>query len=219
MDVPENITEAKKVQCALKKKVRIKPLDKMPSFVAGVDAAFFQNTIIAVACLYTFPELAISEDAHSIEKVHFPYVPGYLSFREGPAIIHAVHKLSRKPDLILFDGQGIAHPQGLGIASHIGVLLNMPTIGCAKSRLIGTYKTPGYSKGDYSSLLHKGKIIGTVLRTRDKVKPVFISPGHLIDVKSSMDILIKCTTRYRLPEPIRRADRLSGELKHQYKLR
>ncbi len=216
MDSPANIHFAKKVQLALKSKVKIKPLHRMPSYMAGVDAAFTNKTIIAVACLYTFPELIIIEDAHSIEPISFPYVTGYLSFREGPAIIHAINKLSTKPDLILFDGQGIAHPERMGIASHNGVLLNTPSIGCAKSRLVGTFKMPGTRKGSYSSLSYKGKIVGTVLRTRDNVKPVFISPGHLIDVKGARDIVLQCADRYRLPEPIRRADRLSKVLRNQY---
>jgi len=216
MDVPKNIRDAKKVQLELKKKLKIRPLDKLPIYIAGVDASFTENRIIAAACLYKLPDLVCNEHADSIETVSFPYVPGYLSFREGPAIIHAIRKLSIMPDLILFDGQGIAHPESMGIASHIGVLLNIPSIGCAKSRLIGTYTMPDERKGSYSSLIYKNKIVGSVVRTRYQVKPVFISPGHLIDLKGAIDIVLKCTGKYRLPEPIRRADRLTRDLKHQY---
>ena len=216
MDFPSNISEAKKVQLELKKKLKIRPLITPPLYIAGVDASFAENRIIAVACLYKLPELVFIQHADSIETVSFPYVPGYLSFREGPAIINAVRKLSIKPDLILFDGQGIAHPENMGIASHIGILLSIPSVGCAKSRLIGTYTMPGDSKGSYSRLTYKGEIVGSVLRTRDKVKPVFISAGHLIDLKGAMNIVLQCITRYRLPEPIRKADRLTRELKYQY---
>ncbi len=216
MDVPSNIREAKKIQLQLKKRLKIRPLKKSPAYIASVDASFTENTIIAAACLYAFPELLSIEDAHSIESVTFPYITGYLSFREGPAIIHSIRKLSKVPDLVIFDGQGIAHPENMGIASHVGVLLDLPSIGCAKSRLIGTFKMPGKRKGSYSNLNYKGKIVGTVLRTRDNVKPVFISPGHLLDVKGATDIVLQCTGKYRLPEPIRRADRLSKVLKNQY---
>jgi deoxyribonuclease V len=216
MDAPSNIREAKIIQLQLKKKLKIRPLEKPPVYIAGVDASFTENTIIAAACLYTFPELLSIEDAHSIESVTFPYVPGYLSFREGPAIMHSIRKLSMMPDLVIFDGQGIAHPENMGIASHVGVLINIPSIGCAKSRLVGTFNMPGRKKGSHSCLTYKGNIIGSVLRTRDKVRPVFVSPGHLIDINGATDIVLHCTGRYRLPEPVRRADRLARELRHEY---
>jgi deoxyribonuclease V len=184
-------------------------LKNPPRLIAGVDAAFTENNVIAAACLYSFPELVPLEDAVAAETLSFPYIPGLLSFREGPAIIRAIQKLTTKPDLLLCDGQGIAHPAGMGIASHIGVLLNIPAIGCAKSRLVGDYQEPGISKGRYTDLILHGKKIGVVLRTRDNVKPVFVSPGHLIDRNGALRIILQCVGRYRLPEPIRRADALS----------
>lgn len=213
MKFPENLKEAKKVQLELKNKVKIISLKKKPGSIAGVDAAFSGNNIIAVACLYKYPGLLPVEDAYSITKVSFPYIPGYLSFREGPAIIKAINKLKTRPDIILFDGQGTAHPHGMGIASHIGVLLDIPSIGCAKSRLVGDYKEPGNIKGEHSKLTYKQKTVGAVLRTRKNVKPLFISPGHLIDLKGALDIVINCTGRYRIPEPLRRADLISKKLK------
>ncbi|MEC4686062.1 MAG: deoxyribonuclease V [Nitrospirota bacterium] len=210
---PKDIKEAKEVQLVLREDVRILPLRKKIKYVAGVDAAFFKDNVIATACLYTYPHLIHVGDAYAVTKVLFPYIPGYLSFREGPAIIEAINKLSIKPDIILFDGQGIAHPKGLGIASHIGVLLGMPTIGCAKSRLVGDYADPGIKKGEYSHLKYHGKTIGAVLRTRDNVKPVFVSPGNLIDLQGAIDVVLKCTGRYRIPEPIRCADSLAGKIK------
>ena len=134
MDVPKNIRDAKKVQLELKKKLKIRPLDKLPIYIAGVDASFTENRIIAAACLYKLPDLVCNEHADSIETVSFPYVPGYLSFREGPAIIHAIRKLSIMPDLILFDGQGIAHPRRLGLAAHLGLFFDRPTNVCARSK-------------------------------------------------------------------------------------
>lgn len=144
---PHNTEEAKKIQKSLSDKVIIKPLAQEPHLIAGVDAAFFNKKIIAVAVVYRFPELIHLTSAHVVDTVTFDYVPGFLSFREGPAMLKALERLSSKPDLIMFDGQGIAHPCGLGIASHLGVLLDIPTIGVAKSRLVGTYQEPGIEKG------------------------------------------------------------------------
>ncbi|MEN8262557.1 MAG: deoxyribonuclease V [Nitrospirota bacterium] len=210
---PGTLKDARKVQLSVKHKVQITRLLKSPVFIAGVDAAFSPDSITAAACLYRFPDLVPLEDAYVTLKTVFPYVPGFLSFREGPAIIKAVNRLKTRPDVILFDGQGIAHPHGLGIASHIGVLLNIPAIGCAKSRLVGEYSEPGIYKGQYSTLSYRGHIVGMVVRTRDRVKPVFVSPGHLIDLESAVSIILKCTRSFRIPEPIRRADHLSRKLK------
>lgn len=210
---PGNIKEAKNIQHHIRQKVKITQLKKKPEFIAGVDAAFSENKVIGTACLYRYPGLTHLEDAYAFTKISFPYIPGFLSFREGTAIIKAISKLKTKPDVILFDGQGIAHPKGVGIATHIGVLLNIPAIGCAKSRLVGNYKEPGIIKRRYSYLKYQGKIIGAVLRTRNNVKPVFVSPGHMIDLKGAIDIVLKCTGKYRIPEPLRRADQLSKKLK------
>jgi deoxyribonuclease V len=210
---PDTIAEAKEIQSALQDKVRITPLRKTPEYIAGVDAAFPENNVLAVACLYRYPELSLVEETIAVTEVSFPYVPGFLSFREGPAIIAAIEKLTVKPDLILVDGQGIAHPKGLGIASHIGVLVDIPTIGCAKSRLVGEYKEPGFRKGAWSPLQYNGKVVGAVLRTRDHVRPLFVSPGHRTDLKASIEIVLGCTGNYRIAEPLRRADFLSKKIK------
>ncbi len=210
---PKNISKAKVIQDALRKKVKITSPKKIPAFIAGVDAAFVDDRVIAVATLYKYPYLKHIQDVSTIEKTRFPYVPGFLSFREGHAIIRAIKKLNIKPDLILFDGQGIAHPKGIGIASHIGVILNIPTIGCAKSRLIGEFNEPDMRKGDWTDLYYKGIKVGVVLRTRDNVKPVFVSPGHLIDINSSIEIVMRCVAGFRIPEPLRRADQISKKLK------
>lgn len=210
---PVNIAEARKIQDEYRNKVKIVPLGKSPDYIAGVDAAFYDDKVIGVACLYKYPEIVPLEDSCVIEKTAFPYIPGYLSFREGPAIVHALRDLKRKPDVILFDGQGIAHPKMLGIASQIGAILDMPAIGCAKSRLVGEYEEPGRNKGDWSPLTYGGEVVGAVLRTRDGVRPVFVSPGHRVALKESIEIVLGCTGKYRIPEPLRRADMISKKMK------
>jgi deoxyribonuclease V len=210
---PDNLQKARTIQATLREKVKITSLKKEPTVIAGVDAAFIHDKVIGVACLYTYPEITSIEAVFAMRKVLFPYIPGFLSFREGPVIIDALKKLRIKPHVILFDGQGISHPKGLGIASHIGLMLDIPSIGCAKSRLVGEYKQPGMQKGQTSSLKYQGKVVGAVVRTRDTIRPLFVSPGHLIDLKSSIEIVLGCITKYRIPEPLRRADLLSKELK------
>lgn len=212
---PKTIPEAKALQHILKNKVRITPLRKKPRFIAALDAAFAGEQIIGTACLYRYPELTPVEEEYSEMRSLFPYIPGLLSFREGPAIINAIEKLSIKPDLILIDGQGIAHPLRLGLASHVGVLLNIPTIGCAKSRLIGEFIEPESRKGSWSPLIYNDDIVGAVLRTRDNVRPLFISPGHRIDLRASIEIVLHSVTKYRIPEPLRKADFMSKKIKRE----
>jgi deoxyribonuclease V len=209
---PGDIPTARRIQIELSKKIRIRPLKKRPSSIAGVDAAFTGGSVIAVASLFAYPSLLHRADAVSREEIRFPYITGFLSFREGHAIISAIRKLRQMPEVIIVDGQGVAHSRGVGIASHIGVLLGVPTIGCAKTRLVGEYAEPGPERGQWTPLIYKKRQVGAVLRTRDNVKPVFVSPGHLIDLRSSIEILLQSLTQYRLPEPIRRADHLSKEL-------
>lgn len=213
MNWPKDIKGARRIQEILRWKAEIIPLKKPPKKIAGVDAAFSQDKVIGVACLYTYPNITFIEEADSATKVLFPYIPGFLSFREGQAVIRAINGLKNKPDIIIFDGQGIAHPRGLGIATHIGVLLGIPTIGCAKSRLVGEYEEPDYKKGKWSFLRYNGEIIGAVLRTKDNVKPLFISPGHRIDLRTSIDIILNCAQKYRIPEPLRKADFISKKIK------
>jgi len=207
------IKEARDTQNLLRKKVRLSPLKKEPRYIAGVDAAFSNDRVFAAACLYLFPELALIEQQSAVQELRFPYVPGFLSFREGPAIIAALEKLAHNPDLILVDGQGIAHPRGVGIASHTGVLLAIPTIGCAKSRLIGNYEEPGIKKGQWSALIYDGKTVGAVVRTKDGVKPLFVSPGHKINLDDALRVTIACTDKHRIPEPLRCADMLAKRMK------
>ena len=212
-----NISSAQALQNKLRERIRIDPLRKRPSYIAGVDAAFIGNKVVAVACLFSYPGIEPLEDADAIEASSFPYVPGFLAFREGPALITALKRLTRRPNLLLVDGHGIAHPRGLGIASHLGILLDIPTIGCAKSRLVGEYAQVDQNKGSWSQLTYNGEAVGAVLRTRSHVKPVFVSVGHKIDIAGSIKIVLNCSIKFRIPEPLRRADMLSKQLKSEAK--
>ncbi|MFO7838156.1 MAG: deoxyribonuclease V [Desulfosalsimonadaceae bacterium] len=186
-------------------------LDKI-NCVAGVDAGFEDSgkTIRAAAAVLSFPELSLMESAVLRMPALLPYIPGLLSFREAPAIVAALEKLERLPDLLLCDGQGIAHPRRFGLACHIGVLLDMPVIGVAKSRLTGNYEPVAREKGSFSYLTDKGERIGMVLRSRTGVKPLFVSPGHKISFTTAMGYVMQCLTRFRLPETTRQAHRLAS---------
>ncbi len=209
---PADIEEARRLQLELAGRVRCVPLGKPVRFVAGVDAAFSEDEAFAAACLFDLASLEPVEDATAARVIAIPYVPGLLAFLEGPAILEAVKALRRRPDVVLVDGQGIAHPRRFGLASHLGVLLGLPTIGCAKSRLIGEFREPCRKRGCRSPLVLDGEPVGAVVRTRDGVRPLFISPGHLIDVDDSVRIVLGTCAGYRIPEPLRRADRLSRAL-------
>lgn len=180
--------------------------------VAGVDVGFDKAnglTRAAVAVL-AFPQLDPIEDALATCPTRFPYVPGLLSFREAPAILAALERLAEPPDLLLCDGQGIAHPRRFGIACHLGILTDLPSIGVAKTRLVGTHAEPGPARGAWTVLEHHGEAIGAVLRSRAGTKPIFVSPGHRVSLARAVELVMACTTRYRLPETTRRADRLAS---------
>lgn len=214
-----SINEAIELQKELSKKIICRGKPGKIDFIAGVDLAYDKkkNLGFCVIVLFTFPGLEIYRVYCHHDVVKFPYVPGLLSFREGPLFLKTFPKLHIKPDLIIFDGQGIAHPRRLGIASHMGLFLEVPSIGCAKSRLYGNYEEPGVEKFSRSMLYDKeNRPIGTVLRTRSEVKPVFVSPGHLIGIDESVEIIKKCVTKYRLPEPTRIADIEVAKYKKSY---
>lgn len=178
-------------------------------FVAGVDLAFekARGLGFCVIIIFEFPSMNIVEERCAADTVAFPYIPGLLSFREGPLILQAYNMLEKKPECIIFDGQGIAHPRRLGIASHLGLLLDVPSIGCAKSRLYGRFEELAPGKGARAPLVDDaGGQVGVVLRTRTGVKPVFVSPGHRVGVEEAADIVMACAGRYRVPEPTRLAD-------------
>jgi deoxyribonuclease V len=177
--------------------------------IAGIDASYRDKAYAAIVVL-AFPELQVVEQAVAERETPFPYVPGLLSFREAPAVLDAMEKLTARPDLLMFDGQGIAHPRRLGIAAHMGVYLGLPSIGCAKSRLTGNYTEPGPNSGDMSPLMAGREQVGVVLRSKLRTNPLFISIGHLIDLSTATSFVVQTLRGYRLPEPTRQADRLAG---------
>jgi len=203
------------IQHELARKVILKKPDREIRLAAGVDAAFSSDGhyCIAAAVLWDIDGRAVLECHTARREVTLPYIPGLLSFREAPAVIAALRKLGAAPDVLLFDGQGIAHPRRFGIACHVGVICDLPAIGCAKSRLTGTHDIPPDSKGSRTPLFDGDEVIGTVLRTRKGVKPVYVSVGHRIDLETAEDIVLACALRYRLPEPTRLADRLVTTVK------
>ncbi len=187
--------------------------------VTGTDISYLRedHLAIAVAVSFSWPALELEEERACVGRVEFPYVPGLLSFRELPALLPTVHALSRPPQLLMADGQGIAHPRRFGIASHLGVALDVPTLGCAKSRLVGDYDEPGLERGSRSLLFHEEEVVGVVLRTRTGVKPVYVSVGHRIDLESCVEAVLACGRGYRLPEPQRYAHALTARLKSAWR--
>ncbi len=217
-------SQARELQTELSGKVQFTPLKKKPQLIAGLDCAFSKDgkRIFAVVIVLRLPQFELVETVNATRKVTFPYIPGLLSFREAPACLAAVEKLHNQPDVFIIDGQGIAHPRRLGLAAHLGLYLDKPTIGCAKSRLIGKYEEPLLEKGASSPLKdEKGKqntkseIIGAVLRTRKNVKPVFVSVGHKCLLEDAVRVVLDCVIKYRLPEPTRLAHQTLSKLKHR----
>ena len=197
-----------------------KPVRKKIRYICGLDISFDKGSdrVFAAASIHSFPDLTIIEQQGIASKTEFPYIPGLLAYREGPAIVDLIEKVKFSIDLFLFDGQGIAHPRGAGIASMMGLLLNKPSIGCAKTRLVGEYDEPGTRKGASNPLTHNDTIIGRVLRTRDNVKPVFVSVGYKFDLVRSVDTVLKCCPKYRIPEPIRETHKLSNTLRIEFNI-
>jgi deoxyribonuclease V len=182
------------------------------TMVAGVDVGLRDDAAQAAVVILNFPDLDIVEKAMATRKVDFSYISGLLGFREGPVILEALEKLATKPDLIIFDGHGVAHPRRLGIASHIGLLVDLPAIGCAKSRLCGHHEEPDFEMGNHVPLVDQGETIGAVVRTRSRTKPMYVSVGHRVDLKTSIKYVLACCRGYRLPETTRQAHRLAAAL-------
>ena len=180
------------------------------SYVAGVDVGFKRNMATASVAVLEYPSLALFESVTASLPISFPYIPGLLSFREIPVVLAALEKIETRPDVIICDGQGIAHPRRFGIACHLGVITGIPTIGAGKTRLLGTHLEPGDEKGSMSALLDGPEVIGAVLRTRAHVKPIYVSIGHKVDLDASIRCVLACTTKYRLPETTRWAHKLAS---------
>ncbi|HEV3469045.1 MAG TPA: deoxyribonuclease V [Pyrinomonadaceae bacterium] len=207
--------EAIELQKRLRERVRIEPLRKKVETVAGADISFnkFDPTIYAAVVVLRLPSLEVVEEVGVVGETRFPYVPGLLSFRESPSVLEAWAKLKTEPDAVMFDGQGLAHPRRVGIASHVGLLIDRPTLGCAKSVLVGRYEEPGAERGSWTPLVDKGETVGAALRTKTRVQPIYVSPGHLINVEDAVELTLRCDGGYRQPEPTRRAHLLVNALR------
>jgi deoxyribonuclease V len=208
---PTNAKDAIAIQKALRDSVQISDDHAPITHIAGVDCSYDikRNMSFAIIVIMKLNELIPIEIVRAELPTSFPYIPGLLSFREIPVILAAYKQLQIQPDLLMVDGHGIAHPRRLGIAAHLGVLLNIPSIGVAKKKLTGKYQEPHETKGSCNDLTDKEIKIGTVLRSKDKVNPLFISPGHRVGQEKAVELVLQCLTKYRLPEPTRIADKIS----------
>ena len=205
--------EAARIQSALRERLVLAWDGRAVATIGGVDVDLEEDQARAAIVVLRYPDLAPVEGVTADAPLVFPYVPGLLAFREGPAVLAAWEKVRARPEVLMFDGQGIAHPRGIGIASQMGLWLEHPTIGVAKSRLYGVHDVPGPNPGDWAELCDerdRARVIGAVLRTRPKTNPLYISPGHLIDLPHSLELVMKCCAGYRLPEPTRWAHRFAA---------
>ncbi len=205
------VEEAIRIQEALKTRLILKKTFSKIKTIGGADVAYSksENLLFGAIVVLSFPDMEILATATCAGKIPFPYIPTLLSFREGPILIKTFQKLKIEPDVMVYDGQGIAHPRGMGLASHMGIWFDLPSIGCAKTPLLGEFVPPGPSRGSFEWIRREGKNVGAVLRTKEKVKPLFVSPGHRIDLLTSIQIILESCRGFRTPEPQRRAHQLS----------
>ena len=199
--------EALRHQAEIRARIDLSPLPQEPCIIAGADISFnkYSEVVYAGMVLMTFPALQVIHRESVVTRAGFPYVPGLLAYREAPALIEVWNKLPQKPGLVILDGMGIAHPRRTGIGVHFGILTDVPTMGCGKSLLCGKHEPLGEEAGSMVPLIHQDEVIGTVLRTKRKTNPVFISPGHKITLEQSVNIIKRCVAGYRIPEPTRQA--------------
>lgn len=207
--------EAKKLQRKLKQQISLEPLPCNPEFVAGADISFSRgsDTMHAAIVILELPELRPVARLLVTDKTDFPYIPGLLAFREIPVLLKAWNQLQRKPDVLILDGHGIAHPRRMGIATHFGIEVDIPTIGCAKNILTGSHDTLGEKKGEYVELKEEGETIGLALRSRTEVNPIYISPGHKLSFEDTYSVVMKTLTKYKLPQTTRLAHQLANKLR------
>lgn len=216
MDWEVTPVQAIAIQQRLRSEVRLQPLNLGAiRTIAGADISFDKGSDVVYAgiVVLSFPELSVLERAGVTTRATFPYIPGLLSFREIPALLAAWEGLSEEPDAIVADGQGIAHPRRFGIACHLGVLLGKPTLGCAKSLLVGHHGALGEERGSRAPLKDRGDVVGVALRTRDGVSPIYVSPGHLADIETSAELVLRLATKTRLPETTRLAHAYVNEMR------
>lgn len=212
-----NVTpeQAMNIQNELRKLLDVSPVTKLPKLIAGADVSVDSqnNLLYGGVVIVRYEDLAEVERQSAVMEMTFPYIPGLLSFREVPVLLKAFLKIYNVPDIIICDGQGIAHPRGFGLACHLGIALHIPTIGCAKSRLCGEHQPVGEKKGDFTDLLYKESKVGIVLRTRDMVKPVYLSPGYRVSISYAKEVILHCCNRFRITEPVRKAHNLVKKLR------
>jgi deoxyribonuclease V len=208
--------QAIQIQEALKKSIILKNSFSNVKAIGGGDVAYSKDGdfLFGAIVILSFPNLEILDMATTDGKISLHYIPGFLSFREGPILIKTFQRLKLKPDVMIYDGQGIAHPRGMGLASHMGLWLDLPSIGCAKTPLLDEFVFPEGSKGSYEWIRKEGKKVGAVLRTRENVKPLFVSPGHRIDLPTSIQLILESCKGYRFPEPLRKAHQVSRSMLH-----
>ncbi len=213
------VHRAREIQEELRSRISVKNSIRMKElrWVGGADVSYTRGEgfLYGAVVVLSFPDLSMVEEKWAKDRVRFPYIPGLLSFRETPVLLKAFLQLRQRPDAMIFDGQGIAHSRGLGLASHAALFLDLPSVGCAKSRLIGDYLPVGMERGSSSWLEFQGQHVGKVVRTRTNVKPVFISPGHRMSLQRAADLVLATCRGYRLPEPIRMADQLVNRLRKE----
>jgi deoxyribonuclease V len=210
-------SEARRLQGELAPRVVCgPPLDlDLVRYVAGADVSTEDGMAYATVAVLSFPDLEVVEVRGESRKLEFPYIPGLLAFREIPSVAAALRKVETPVDAVIFDAQGLAHPRRLGLASNLGIYMDVPSVGCAKSRLVGRYEEPGPKKGESADLVDRGEVIGKVVRTRDGVSPVFVSVGDKTDLESAVALVLACCTRYRLPEPTRQAHNAANRLRRE----
>jgi deoxyribonuclease V len=207
--------EARKLQESLRSKLVTAPPKKTPRFIAGADVSYEKHgdLFFAGVVVWDSENFSVVEERGFVAKVKFPYIPGLLSFREAPVLMEAFAKIKSAVDAVIVDGQGIAHPREFGLAAHVTYLLDVPGAGCAKTLLVGEHSDVGINRGSRADLLVNGKRLGVALRSKDKVKPVFVSPGHRMSVDAAADLVLKCSIKYRLPEPTRLAHHFVNKLR------
>ena len=209
-----SVEEAIQIQEALKSRIILKKTFSKVETIGGADVAYSksENLLFGAIVVFSFPNMEILDTATCDGKIPFPYIPTLLSFREGPILIKTFQKLKIEPDVMIYDGQGIAHPRGMGLASHLGIWLDLPSIGCAKTPLLDEFVPPGPSRGSFEWIRREGKRVSAALRTREKVKPLFVSPGHRIDLLTSIHLILQTCKGFRIPEPLRRAHQATRKM-------
>lgn len=207
--------EAFQIQNEMRQQLRLEPLPQMPRTIGGADISFnkYSEVVYAGIVVLSYPAMQVIDKATVVTRTRFPYVPGLLAFREAPALLEVWEQLGQKPDVLVLDGHGIAHPRRMGIATHFGLLADAVTLGCAKSLLTGHYGALGEHAGATTDLVHQDEVVGKVLRTKNKCNPVFVSPGNRITLEESLDIILHSVGKYRIPEPTRLAHLLVNEVR------